>query len=102
MKSTADIAILTAPRNVTCDIYKRYVNSEVARPKWFHMSEPVMCQWHSLYLHGMGMKYAIDIVLLAFTATSPRLFIPTIVMVCMADVSKGAAFWSVPCLSLRC
>ncbi len=41
------------------------------------------------------MQDVIDILLFAFTANSAALFAPTIAMVYMSDVSKGAAFWSI-------
>ena len=42
-----------------------------------------------------GMQDVIEILLFAFTVNSAALFIPTVAMVYLSRVSKGAAFWSI-------
>jgi SSS family solute:Na+ symporter len=96
LMSTADICILTASANITCDIYKRYVNSEVTPPKLLRMSMGASLVIGILAaLMAWGMQDVIDILLFAFTVNSAALFIPTLAMVYMPGVSKGAAFWSI-------
>ncbi len=96
LMSTADICILTASANITCDIYKRYVNPAVAPRKLFRMSMSTSVAIGTLAaLMAWGMEDVIDILLFAFTVNSAALFVPTIAMVYMSRVSKGAAFWSI-------
>ena len=96
LMSTADICILTASANITCDVYKRYVNPEIAPTKLLRMSMGASLVIGTLaVLMAWGMRDVIDILLLAFTVNSAGLFIPTLAMVYMSGVSKGAAFWSI-------
>jgi SSS family solute:Na+ symporter len=96
LMSTADICILTASANITCDIYKRYVKPDVAPQKLLRMSMGASLVVGTLAaLMAWGMQDVIDILLFAFTVNSAALFIPTIAMVYMSDVNKGAAFWSI-------
>ena len=96
LMSTADICILTASANITCDIYQRYVNKEVAPKTLFRMSMGASLVIGALAaLMAWGMQDVIGILLVAFTVNSAALFIPTVAMVYMSTVSKGAAFWSI-------
>ena len=96
LMSTADICILTASANITCDIYKRYVKPDVAPQKLLRMSMGASLVVGTLAaLMAWGMQDVIDILLFAFTVNSAALFVPTLAMVYMSDVSKGAAFWSI-------
>ena len=96
LMSTADICILTASANITCDIYKRYVNPGVVPKKLFRMSMGTSFVIGTLAtLMAWRMQDVIDILLVAFTVNSAALFLPTIAMVYMSGVSKGAAFWSI-------
>ena len=96
LMSTADICILTASANITCDIYKRYMNPGVAVKRLLTMSMGTSLVTGTLaVLMAWGMQDVIDILLFAFTVNSAALFIPTIAMVYMAAVSKDAAFWSI-------
>ena len=96
LMSTADICILTASANITCDIYKRYLNPEVTRETLLRMSMGASLVIGTLAaLMGWGMQDVIDILLFAFTVNSAALFIPSVAMVYGSDVSKGAAFWSI-------
>ena len=96
LMSTADICILTASANITCDIYKRYANPEVVPKKLFRMSMGASLVIGTLAaLMAWRMQDVIDILLVAFTVNSAALFIPTVAMVYMSAVSKAAAFWSI-------
>ncbi len=96
LMSSADICVLTASANITCDIYKRYVNPGVATKQLLRMSMGASLVIGTLAtLMAWGMRDVIDILLLAFTVNSAGLFIPTLAMVYMSGVSKDAAFWSI-------
>ena len=96
LMSTADICILTASANGSCDIYQRYVNPNVSPKNLVSISIGLAVVIGAFaMLVAWQMQDIIGILLLAFTINSAALFVPTIAMVTLKSANKAAAFWSI-------
>ena len=96
LMSTADICILTASANGSCDIYQRYIDPDVAPKKLFRISIGIAAMvGTAAALMAWQMQDIVSILLVAFTINSAALFIPTVAMVGKNSTNRAAAFWSI-------
>ncbi len=96
LMSTADICILTAAANGSCDIYQRYINPNVSPKRLVSISIGLAVVIGAFAtLVAWQMQDIISILLLAFTINSAALFIPTLAMLALKSANKAAAFWSI-------
>lgn len=96
LMSTADICILTAAANGSRDIYQRFINPEVESKKLFRLSMILAAiVGVAAALMAWQLQDVVGILLIAFTINAATLFVPTIAMTSLKNVSSNAAFWSI-------
>jgi SSS family solute:Na+ symporter len=96
LMSTADICILTASANGSCDIYQRYINPDVSPKNLVSISIGLAVAIGAIAMFiAWQMQDIIGILLMAFTINSAALFVPTLAMVILKSANKMAAFWSI-------